>query len=180
MFWLYLLSYALRAKVSTFLKLILLEKWHLVINSNNANGFIWRVGIFPSLGRIIWYHHEYLTHSWALSPVFGFGLKVTLKDAYHVLLLKQLVKSMGTDVIIMVNNNTGPFYGILIINEYMSSGFKRNKNCILTDLSPLFLWECMVLQLKKLCTGGPVLIVATNLHIPQCNRTRQRIYCKSG
>lgn len=79
---------------------------------------------FSILGRIIWYHHKYLTHSSAQYPAFGFDLRVTLKDTYHVL-LKQLVKSMGTDVIIMVNNNTGPFYGILIINEYTSSIIKE-------------------------------------------------------
>lgn len=74
------------------------------------------VGIFPSLGRIIWYHHGYLTHSSALSPAFGFDLRVAFKDALHVLLLKQQVKSVGTDVITMVNNNIGPFDGILIMN----------------------------------------------------------------
>ena len=41
-----------------------------------------------------------------------FWPEVTLKGAYYVLLVKQLVKSMGTDMISMVNNNLDTFYAI--------------------------------------------------------------------
>ena len=33
------------------------------------------------------------------------------------------------------------------------------------SLSLSFLWKCMVLELKKVCSGGPVLMVANNLHV---------------
>lgn len=71
-FWLSLLSYDLRAKVSPCLKLILLKKKrHLVRNSNIANDSIWMVGVFPSLGgrvtMAVWQIHQLYTRHLVLT-----------------------------------------------------------------------------------------------------------------
>lgn len=73
----------------------------------------WYFGIFPSLGRIIRYHHGCLTNSSALYSAFSFDPRLLSKvHTIYVLLVKQLVKSMGTDMIILVYNSLDTFYAI--------------------------------------------------------------------